>query len=188
MRQKISSAALLFLGAAIGQGHITPNVELVKKGEFLRQSLPGAVRFFEKGMLWSGADGEAVEHTTGWRPTEESAKLYVGRDAQNRLVGSAVFLWMSSQHGPVGVGVAFDQDGNVRQAAVTDVAAEPLVWVRPLLAGAELKGLRGLSAATAPEASRLEPAGAGAMTRYYAKVIVEAVLRARAIEGVFRRR
>jgi hypothetical protein len=186
MTKKIATAVLSFLWTASGLGHITPNVELVKKGEFLRQSLPGAVRFFEKRMAWSGEDGAAVERATGWRPSDESSRVYVGRDAEKRLIGSAVFLWMPSQHGPVGIGVAFDPKGTIRRATVTDLAAEPLVWVRPLLEGQALRGLEELPAGASPEPSRLAPPGAGAMTRYYAKVIAGAVARAQSIERVSR--
>jgi hypothetical protein len=132
-----------------------------KKGEFLRESLPGAVRFFEKRMAWSGEDGAAVERATGWRPSDESCKVYVGRDAEKRLIGSAVFLWMPSQHGPVGIGVAFDPEGTIRRATVTDVAAEPLVWVRPLLEGQALRdsGSFRQEPLRNPHASRLRAPG-----------------------------
>ncbi|HYV41262.1 MAG TPA: hypothetical protein VEO02_05690, partial [Thermoanaerobaculia bacterium] len=79
--------------------HITPNVSLVARGEFLKQGLPGATHFFEKEMMISRGDGAAIRKATGWAPSEEDTKVYVGRDAQGQLVGTVIFLWMSSQHG-----------------------------------------------------------------------------------------
>jgi hypothetical protein len=107
--------------------HITPNVSLVARGEFLKQSLPGATRFFEKEMMISRGDGAAIRKATGWAPSEEDTKIYVGRDAQGQLVGTVVFLWMTSQHGPVGIGVVFQPDGAVRRVAVTDVGSVRLL-------------------------------------------------------------
>lgn len=175
-------AALGFAAAALG--HITPNVELVRKGDFLKEALAGATKFFERRLMISGPDGAAIREATGWSPSEEDTKVYVGRDEKGRLAGSVVFLWMPSQHGPVGVAVAFDPARAVRRVAVTDVGSEPLAWVRPLLEGKGLKALEGLPANSAPEAARLAPPDAGAMTRYYARVIADAVVRAQRVAGV----
>src|SRR6266540_1397901 len=51
----LTLAALLF--PLMLAAHITPNVSLVARGEFLKQGLPGATRFFEKEMMISRADG-----------------------------------------------------------------------------------------------------------------------------------
>ncbi len=174
--------ALLFPIAL--SAHITPNVELVRRGEFLKQGLPEAVRFFEKQMMISRGDGAAIQKVTGWVPSEEDTKIYVGRDAQNQLVGTVVFLWMPSQHGPVGIGVVFRPGGALRRVAVTDVGSEPLAWVRPLIDGGGLAALEGLAAGAAPDPSRIVPPAAGSMGRYYAKVIADGVARAQAVERV----
>ena len=176
----LGAAAGLFVAAA-ARAHITPNVELVRKGDFLKESLPGASKFFEKHLMISGPDGAAIRRATGWSPTDEDTRVYVGRDEKGNLVGSVVFLWMPSQHGPVGVAVAFARDGSVRRVAVTDVGSEPLAWVRPIVDSKTLDGLVGLPRGTAPDASRLSPPGAGAMTRYYAGVVAGAVGRAQQV-------
>jgi hypothetical protein len=184
MRKTPAALVALFLCAAAALAHVTPNVTLVRKGDFLKQALPGATQFFEKHLMISGPDGEAIRRATGWNPTEEDTKVYVGRDEKGELVGSVVFLWMPSQHGPVGVAAAFDPARTIRRVAVTDVGSEPLAWVRPLLDGGGLNTLQGLGADSAPDAARLCPPDAGAMTRYYAKVIADAVIRAQRVAGV----
>jgi hypothetical protein len=164
--------------------HITPNVELVRRGEFLRQGLPEAARFFEKQMMISRGDGTAIRKATGWVPSEEDTKIYVGRDARSQLVGTVVFLWMPSQHGPLGIGVVFRADGAVRRVAVTDVGSEPLAWVRPLIDGGGLAAFEGLSPGAAPDPSRVAPLAGGSMSRYYARVIADGVTRAQAVQRV----
>jgi hypothetical protein len=187
MRNRLASCAALAAALAFpatAAAHITPNVELVRKGDFLKEALPGAAKFFEKRLMISGPDGAAIRSATGWTPTEEDTRVFVGRDASGGLVGTVVFLWMPSQHGPLGVGVAFGPDGAVRRAAVTDVASEPLAWVRPIVDSGGLGSLAGLARGAAPDAARLAPAGAGAMTRYYAGLVAEAVGRAQRVETV----
>jgi hypothetical protein len=183
MRKTLLTLAALLFPLAL-TAHITPNVSLVARGEFLKQGLPGAARFFEKGMMISGSDGAAIRKTTGWDPSEEDTKVYVGRDARGELVGTVIFLWMPSQHGPLGIGVAFRADGAVRRVAVTDVGSEPLAWVRPLIDGAGLAALEGLAADAAPDPSGIAPAVRGSMSRYYAGIVAKGVARAQAVERV----
>lgn len=178
MRRVILAAALLGLCAA-AKGHVTPNVTLLRRGDFLRQTLAGASHFFEKVLDASAL--AAAERATGWRPTSEEARVYVGREAGGKLVGLTVFLWLPSQHGPIGLGATFDPDGRLREAAVTDIGEEPLIWVRPLVLDNRLKGMFDLARNASPDPGRLVPAGAGAMTRYYAKVIAEGIRRAQAV-------
>jgi len=183
MRKLLPTLAALLYPMALA-AHITPNVSLVARGEFLKQGLPGAVRFFEKEMMISGSDGAAIRKATGWAPSEEDTKAYVGRDAQGRLVGAVIFLWVPSQHGPVGIGVAFRPDGAVRSVAVTDVGSEPVAWVRPLLDGRGMAAFEGLAVDAAPDSSRIAPQVKGSMTRYYARIIAAGVTRAQAVERV----
>ncbi len=176
-------ALCLSLAAALpAAAHVTPNVELVKKGEFIQQSLAGASRFFEEKLLLSAEDRAAVRQATGWTPGDEDAKVYVGRDGQGRRVGTVVFVWMPSQHGPVGVAAAFGADGKVLRAAVTDVGSEPLAWVRPLVENDGLAPLAGLALDARPDPAKVAPQVTGAMNRYYAEVIAQAVARAQALE------
>ncbi len=186
MRRNSLSLALVLaaLSTAPLLAHVTPNVELVKKGDFIRQSLPNASQYLEKKLAIGGSDLSAIRKATGWTPTEEDVKVYVGRNRQGALIGTVAFLWIPSEHGPVGVGVAFDPAGAILRAEVTDVGSEPLAWVRPLLAGNGMAAFTGLPLATPPDPAKLSPAATGRMSRYYAEVIADAVKRAQAIERV----
>lgn len=174
----LAVAATLFAPPAFA--HITPNVQLVKKSAFVQQGLPGATKLFAKDL--SPEVVRSVEKATGWKPTAEEVKIYVGRDAGGALMGSVVFLWTASEHGPVGVGVAFDPAGAVRVATVTDVASEPLTWVRPLLQGGRIAACDGLAPGAVLEPAAIAPQVHAKMPRYYARVIAEGVARARAVE------
>ncbi|HVT59461.1 MAG TPA: hypothetical protein VHR45_13800 [Thermoanaerobaculia bacterium] len=176
----ISAASLPLARPALA--HVTPNVELIRKGEFVKDNLPGAVKYLEKKLDIGAADRAAIKKTTGWTPSEEEYRIYVGRDAQGQLVGTAIFLWVPSEHGPVGVAVAFDRGGAIVRATVTDVASEPLAWVRPLLAGDGLAAFRGLALTAIPGAAQVAPSVTGRMSRYYAGVIAAGVGRAQALE------
>jgi hypothetical protein len=181
-RLGLCALALCILGLAPAFAHVTPNVQLVKKGEFVRQTLPGASRFLEKRLDLGAAQVAAIRHRTGWTPSDEEVKLYVGRDGQGGLVGSVVFLWIPSEHGPVGVGVAFDPGGRIVRADVTDAGSEPLAWIQPLLGPGGLAAFAGLPPSTPPDPAGIAPGVRGRMSRYYAEVIAAGVLRAQAIE------
>jgi hypothetical protein len=185
MRKAILTAVLAGFAAAAA-AHVTPNVSLVRRGDFIRQAMPGAVKFFEKSL--DGPALEKVSRATRWRPSEQEARVYIARTADGRLVGTAVFVWMPSQHGPVGIGAAFDPEGTLKQATVTDVGSEPLAWVTPLLPGNRIGSLAGLALDSAPDPDRIAPSDAGPMTRYYARVIAEGIRRAQAIERAARPR
>jgi hypothetical protein len=178
MRKLVLGAAAFGVALAL-EAHVTPNVVLVRRGDFVKESLPGATKFFEKTL---GAPAvAAVRAETGWTPSGEDAKVYVGREDAGRLLGSVVFLWIPSQHGPLALGVAFDPVGKIRRATVLEVGTEPLAWVRPLLAGGSLGGVEGLAFSQAPDPASIGPLASGAMSRYYAKVIAEGIARAQAV-------
>lgn len=188
MSRMLAGFAGFFLASVFLQAHITPNVELVRRGEFLKSSLPGATKFFQKEFMISGADGAAIRSKTGWSPSEEDTRVYVGRDAGGRLVGAVVFLWVASQHGPLGIGAAFDPAGTLRRVAVTDVGSETLAWVRPLIDARGPDALVGLAPDSRPDPSTIAPGVTGSMSRYYAGVIADGVARAQAVEALVRER
>lgn len=178
------AAAILFGLASAAAGHVTPNVELVPKGGFLKQSLPGSVKFYRQQLRLGPADEARIRAATGWTPSEEDARVYVGRDAKAALVGTVVFVWVSSQHGPVGIGAAFDPSGRLLRATVTDAGSEPVAWIRPLLTGGMLPSLDGLELDVKPDPARIAPAVHASMPRYYANVIASGIARAQALERV----
>lgn len=188
MHKRLGAAAILWLVALAGRAHITPNVELVRRGEFLKASLPAATGFFEKQFMISGADGAAIRNKTGWAPSEEDTRVYVGRDAQGHLAGTVVFLWVATQHGPMGIAAAFDPRGTLMRAAVTDVGSEPLAWVRPLIDARGPDALAGLAPGARPDPALIAPGVTGRMSRYYAGIIADGIARAQAMEILIRQR
>jgi hypothetical protein len=183
MRRALVFGAVLAIAPAL-PAHVTPNVQLVKRGEFIKSSLPGAVKFFEKQLMIGGPDMAAIEKATDWIPSEEDARMYVGKDAEGRPAGAAVFVWVPSEHGPVGIGVAFDAAGKVVRADVTDIGTEPLAWIRPLLSAGGMAAFAGLPADRAPDPAKVAPSVTGKINRYYAEVISRGVARAQALERV----
>ena len=172
--------AVAFAFALALEAHVSPTVVLVRRGDFVKESLLGATKFFEKTL--SAPAIAAVRADTGWTPSADDAKVYVGHEGGGRLVGSVVFLWIPSQHGPLSLGVAFSPDGKIRRATVLEVGTEPLAWVRPLLVDGSLGGVEGLALSQAPDPTRIGPLAAGAMSRYYAKVIALGIARAQSVE------
>jgi hypothetical protein len=179
-----AAAVAAAVAAAPALAHVTPNVVLLKRGEFVKQSLPAAAELFEQKLAFGEKDVAAIRSRTRWTPSEEDVKVYLGRDAEKRLVGSALFLWVPSEHGPIGVAVAFDPAGKVLRAAVTDAGSEPLAWVRPLVEADGMAAFAGLPLDAAPDPARVAPGVTGSMSRYYAEVIAEGVTRAQAVERV----
>ena len=180
---RLTAALAVFSVSSFALGHVTPNVTLVRRGDFVKQALPGASQYFEQFLDDSKAIA-SVRAATSWSPTAEEARIYVGRDEQGRTLGRVVFLWLPSEHGPVGIGVAFDGGGRILRTAVTDVGTEPLVWVRPLLD--HLGTLSGLGPDSVSDAAGLVADAPGTMVRYYAEVIIGGVRRSQAIDGALR--
>ena len=183
MRRRLLTLAAMAIPCA-ALAHVTPNVTLVRRGDFAKAALPNAANLFEETLRLSPEDRAAIERATHWSPDAEDTKIYGGRDAAGKPVGRVIFLWMPSQHGPVAIATAFSANGTLEKTAVTDVGTEPLGWVRPLLSGGFVAGFSGLSLNAPPDPSRIIPEGAGNMTKYYAGVIADGVRRAQALERV----
>ncbi len=184
MRRLMLLVSLSLLAAAPAFAHVTPNVQLVGRGSFIQSALPGATRFFESHLELDPAGRAALRESTGWTPTADDTKVYVGRTGSGELVGRAVFVWTPSQHGPVSIGVAFDPDGRVLAATVTDVGSEPLAWVQPLLDAGGMLIFTGLRPGARVDPDSVAAGVHGAMSRYYAGVIAGGVERAQAVERV----
>jgi hypothetical protein len=183
MRRVVVAAACLLVSGLV-LAHVTPNIQLVNRGEFTKSSLAGAVMFSEIQLQIGASDMATIREATRWTPSEEDVRMYAGRNAASQLVGTAVFIWMPSEHGPVGIGVAFDRSGRVLRTDVTDVGTEPLAWVRPLLKSDGMSAFQGLLLDQAPDPARVAPGVTGRMNRYYAEVIAAGVVRTQALERV----
>lgn len=162
-------------------GHVTPTVQLERRGDFIRDSLAGATHFFEHKLDESAMAALAKSESRKWRPSAREIKVYVGRDADGHEVGAVVFLRVPSEHGPVGLGVAFDAGGTILRAAVMEVGSEPLAWVQPLIDSGGLNTLKGLRAGQAVQAEKLAAGVKGSMSHYYAGILAQGVARAGAV-------
>lgn len=174
-------AWVLFTVAA--SAHVTPTVQLVHRGDFIRSALPTATQFFERKLDNSVIAALTSDTEAGWHPSPREIKVYVGRDKRHRRVGTVIFLRVPSEHGPVGLGVAYDAGGDILQAVVTEVGSEPLAWCRPLIDAHALSELKGNSASQAVDATTLAPQVHGRMSRYYARILAEGVEHAGRILG-----
>src|SRR5262249_45927014 len=179
MQKWIISFFSLIFSVGIAAAHVTPNQQLVKRGQFIKQSLPQATKFFERQLTADQAS--QIKKQTGWDPTSEETKVYVGRDDQDKLIGSVVFLWLASEHGPVALGVAFGADNRILSATITDAGTEPVIWIRPLLQDNTITAARGLGITDKIDPEKIAPSITGNMSRYYARVIAEGISRAQAI-------
>jgi hypothetical protein len=183
-RSSILAAAIAIGTAAAALAHVTPNVSLVARGDFLKESLPGSTKYFRKSLRLGREQVARIRAETRWSPSEEDARVYVGRDANGQLVGTVAFLWVPSQHGPVGIAAAFDDSGRLIRATVTDAGSEPIVWIRPLLNSGRLPSLEGLEIDQKPDPGKIAPSVRAPMPRYYATVIASGIERAQALERV----
>lgn len=180
----VLSLVLLVALTAPAAAHVGPTVELVERAAFIRNTLPEATRFFERKLDLGDADRTAIRQAVGWIPSVDDTEIYVGRDDDGALVGTAIFVWTPSQHGPVSVGVIFDPAGAILRVTVTEVGSEPLSWVQPLVDGDGMAAFEGLAPDQTPDPSEVAPEIRGKMSRYYAEVIAEGVQRAQAVERV----
>lgn len=169
------------LAGVAAWGHVTPTVQLERRGDFIRDNLPGATHFFERKLDESAMAALAKSESRKWRPSAREIKVYVGRDADGHEIGAVVFLRVPSEHGPVGLGVAFDAGGVILRAAVMEVGSEPLAWVQPLIDAGGLNTLKGLRAGQPIEAEKLAAGVKGSMSHYYAGIVAKGVARAGAV-------
>jgi len=179
MRKWIISFFCLIFSAGIAAAHVTPNQQLVKRGQYIKESLPQATKFFERQL--AAEQATQIKKQTGWDPTSEDTRVYVGRDDQGKLIGSVVFLWIASEHGPVGLGVAFGSDNTILSATVTDAGTEPVIWIRPLLQDNTITAAHGLASTEKIDPGKIAPSATGNMSRYYARVIADGISRAQAV-------
>jgi hypothetical protein len=170
----IALAALAGLAAA----HITPPVVLVSDRDAVVSLLPGARRYFVREVRLTPEERAAIERSTGWRPEEDFYRFYLGRDAEGRLLAATIFLTEFTIHGPVRVAVALDPQGKVQGATVVELTEETYPWLKPLIDQQFTRDFVGLDSQSRFTA---RPAGANAMTDFYAQVVGSLVQRAAAL-------
>lgn len=161
---------VLFLGVS-AYAHVTPMVVVTSRAEFIRYSLRRATHFFIR-EIDSHSEIFESRHLHTWHPRKSDIHLYVGRDTGQHLVGAVVFLRIPSRHGPVEIGVAYDTEGTILNAAVTQVGSEPLTFLTPMLSHGFIKQFDGDTYAAKFSTRKLAPKDKTPLTQYYARVIV----------------
>lgn len=177
-------AATLFTTAL--QAHVTPVVVLRKQAEVIRAALPGAVEFFVTNATIGRAELQAINQQAHFTPTSNVVKFFSGRSASGQVVGTVIFEQISTQHGPIEVGVMIDPQGAVGSVMVTRATVELKPSIRAVEQSGALQRLRGLELDAAGHGRLSDDAGLRGMTGYVADAIANAVRRALVLDHVLR--
>jgi hypothetical protein len=169
--------ALTFAGPALA--HLTPPVVLVSDRDAVTSLLAGARRFFVREVRLSDKEKAAIKEASGWTPTEDFYRFYVGRDEQGRMLGALVFVGDTTIHGTVRVATALAPDGKVRGASVVELTEETYPWVKPLIDEQFTQDWVGQdSQSRFSLADRLARVRSNSMTQFYGEVVGNLVRRA----------
>jgi len=179
MRHIVVALALALALASPALAHLTPPIVLVNDRDAVVSLLPGARRFFVREVRLSEKEKTAIKQASGWTPEEDFYRFYVGRDDQERMVGSLVFIGEATIHGSVRVATAFGPDGKVRGASVVELTEETYPWVKPLIDGQFTQDWVGHDSQSRFALSdRLARARSNSMTQFYGEVVANLVRRA----------
>lgn len=165
------------LMASQAWAHVSPNVKLATTREAIAHLLPKGTLLL-KDVRLDNAQLASLKASGDWPSHENHYKFFVSRDQNGNLQRAAVFITEFTRHGPIVVAVALDPNGKVVDAMLTDIQAEPLEWVGPLLRGHYLKQFVGKGSEMQ---LNLEPQWKNSttkMTQAYALIIARAVKRA----------
>ena len=165
------------LGVNLAWAHVTPNVKFYTTKEAVARLLPKG-NLFLKEVVLTRDQMKKLDAPGYWRTQKSRHKFYLSRDKNNRLQGAMIFVTEMSRHGPVIVAVAFNPDGKVADAVVTDVQMEPLRWVAPLLEGNYMEGFKGKDSSMGLKLDPKWTKGITKMNRAYALIIAHAVKKA----------
>ncbi|MFQ5703252.1 MAG: hypothetical protein ACE5HT_04445 [Gemmatimonadales bacterium] len=180
---KAVAIAWIALTAGTSELHITPTVQLVSRSAAIKKILAGSAKYFQRKAKLSKTETKLLKSRVGWAPEKRTAKLYVGRNADGNMVGTATLLKVDSRHGPIVLAVGFEPDGSVKRVIVTHATEESVTWVRTVIKSHFLDEFKTATSATVDEhmapASNLRP-----MPRYIASVIARGVRRALVLREV----
>ncbi|MEO6057708.1 MAG: hypothetical protein ABIQ49_12790 [Gemmatimonadales bacterium] len=177
---KLALAAAV-LGAA---AHPTPSVVLVKHADFIRQTIPGASRYFVRTVSIGKQELAAIRKSGDFTPDDPDVQFFLGQGKGETPVGVALFQQVNSPHGPVEVGLTFGPDGAIAGAEVTTATVETRPWVQEATAGGLMKRFAGLRQGDDPRRV-LEGGGErlNGMPQYMAELIATAVGRGLVMYG-----
>jgi hypothetical protein len=175
-RTALLGAAALALSAAAPL-HITPTVELVKRVDVIRRTLPGARQYYERTVDIGRDDLGRIRSAGDFTPDGGEFHFFYGTDADGAIDGVVLFPQVNSQHGPLEVGITVGPDGAVTSVIVTKATVETKPWVQRAIKTGFLRRFDGLR--RPDEANRaltgLSKGTIGAMPYYMAEQTALAV-------------
>jgi Na+-translocating ferredoxin:NAD+ oxidoreductase RnfG subunit len=169
---------LMVVAAGIAAAHITPPVVLTSDREAVAGLLAGSKRFFVREVRLSGEERDAIQKQSGWTPSEDFYRFYVGRDDQGAPVAATTFMTEYTIHGPVRVAVGLDPDGKVKGAQVVEITEETYPWVTPLIDQDFARDYVGQGSAGRYVLTDRVRAAGDSMTQFYGQIIVSLIQRA----------
>jgi hypothetical protein len=174
----LGGVGLIVLAAGLVSAHVTPPVVLASDREAVAGLLSGSRRFFVREVRLSPAEREAIQKQSGWTPSEDFYRFYLGRDDQGALVASTIFMTEYTIHGPVRVAVGLNPDGKVKGAQVVEITEETYPWVQPLIAQDFTRDYVGQGSAGRYTLTDRARAAGDSMTQFYGQIIASLIQRA----------
>jgi hypothetical protein len=175
---------MFFPAAVAALLHITPTVILVKRPDAVNQLLPGADQFFARELHLSSVDAHRLHESVDWSPEDGVLTFYTGK-ANDKDVGTLLFVRVDTPHGPVEVAVSFTPQRVVRGVIVTKATVETKPWVLEALRAGLVEHYRGLRPADAPGGAGAIKAHVGELADYIAQEVDKGVRRALVAMGDF---
>jgi hypothetical protein len=174
---------LALAAAALGAGHPTPRVVLVKHADFIRQTLPAARQFFVRTVTIGKEDLATIRQVSDFTPDDPDVQFYLGQGDDGATVGVVLFQQINTPHGPIEVGLTFGPDGAIADAAVTTATVETKPWVQAATATGLMKRFAGMRRGDDARKALGSGDALGAMPQYLAVLIATAVGRGLALHG-----
>ena len=170
--------------ASLAWAHITPPVVLMTERQAVVAMLEGASSYSVREVRLSPEQRQTLRERWGWQPAEDFHRFYLGRDAQEQLVGTAVFMTDFTIHGPVRVAVGITPDGTIGKAAVMEMTQETHKWVKALVERQFADRYIGQGLGDFDPSAGMEDADLTSMSRFYAEVIANLIRKGLALYDV----
>lgn len=176
--RRLGGALGLALSAALlgATAHPSPKVVLVKRADYIRQSVSGATQYFVRTVDIGKQDLAAIRQKSDYSPDEPNVQFYLGQGSDRAPVGVVLFQQVDTPHGPLEVGLTFNPDGAISRAAVTTCTVETKPWVLEAIGTGLMDTFTGMEQGDDPRKALAKVQGKlGGMPEYMAELIATAV-------------
>ena len=178
-------AGAISLPSAVAMAHMTPPITLVSDQDAVNQLLPGTAQVVVRELALTDANRRQIRERADWTPDAHAYRFHESYDTQGHLIGSVFFVSEPTMHNPIRLAIAFEPNGRLVAAKVVEASDETLRWLQPLL---DRNFLQDIAQKTSHDelvlSSRVDSAGLGSMSRFYANVILRAVHRSAVLYDV----